>query len=273
MTDTAGDTRFAGSIPELYERILVPLIFQPYATDLAVRLAALAPDSVLEVAAGTGVVTRAMADSLPAASRITATDLNQPMVDLAAGIGTSRPVTWRQADVMALPFDDASFDVVVCQFGVMFFPDRVAAYQEVRRVLRPGGTFLFNTWDRIEANEFALVTTQALATVFPDDPPDFMARVPHGYHDEARIRGDLVAAGFAASAPIEALEARSRAATCDIAAIGYCQGTPVRNAIEARDPARLTEATEAAAAAIRERFGATNVDGGIRAYVIQAHAG
>ncbi len=270
MTDTAGEARFAGSIPELYERIMVPLIFQPYASDMAQRLVAFAPSSVLEVAAGTGVVTRAMVDLLPETTDITVTDLNQPMVDHAAAIGTSRPVTWQQADVMAMPFPDASFDVVVCQFGVMFFPDRVAAYQEVRRVLRPGGTFLFNTWDRIEANEFAHAANQALAAMFPDDPPDFMARVPHGYFDAGHIRADLAAAGFDASTPIHALETRSRAATCDIPAVGLCQGTPLRTAIEARDPARLTEATEVAAAAIRERFGPTDVDGRIRAFVIEA---
>ncbi len=271
VSDAAGDRLFAGNIPELYEQILVPLIFQPYADDLAARLVRLAPRTVLEVAAGTGVVTRAMAAALPGSTSITATDLNRPMIDRAAAIGTSRPVTWQQADVMDLPHADASFDVVVCQFGVMFFPDRVAAYREMRRVLRPGGTLLCNTWDRIEHNEFADTSTQALARLFPDDPPDFMARVPHGYFDEVRIRADLHAAGYADAARFDALEARSRAATSEIVAIGYCQGTPVRNAIEARDASRLGEATEAAEAAIRERFGATDVDGRIRAFVIEAH--
>jgi ubiquinone/menaquinone biosynthesis C-methylase UbiE len=155
MTRRSNDQLFAESIPDVYERYLVPLIFEPHAMDLAVRLAVMRPGSVLEVAGGTGVVTRALADRLPDPVAITATDLNQPMLDHAASVGTSRPVTWRQADAQALPFEDASFDAVVCQFGVQFFPDRVHAYREIRRVLRPGGTFLFDTWDRIETNELA----------------------------------------------------------------------------------------------------------------------
>jgi ubiquinone/menaquinone biosynthesis C-methylase UbiE len=129
MDDRPGsDTVFAGSVPELYDSHLVPLIFEPYAADLARRVAALAPSRVLETAAGTGVVTRAMARALPASVELVATDLNQPMLDRAAAVGTRRPVQWQQADAMRLPFDDASFDVVGCQFGVMFFPDRARAF-------------------------------------------------------------------------------------------------------------------------------------------------
>src|SRR5438128_117370 len=143
------DVVFAGSIPELYDRYLVPLIFEAFAADLVARLEGVRPASVLEVAAGTGGVTRAMAARLPETVAITASDLNQPMVDYAAALGTSRPVRWRQADAMDLPFDDHSFDAVVCQFGVMFFPDRPRAFAEICRVLRPGGVFVFNVWDRI----------------------------------------------------------------------------------------------------------------------------
>jgi SAM-dependent methyltransferase len=243
------------------------LIFEPYALDLASRVAELAPERVLEVAAGTGVVTRFLSHRLDA--DITATDLNQPMVDRAAAIGTYRPVSWRAADVMALPFEDASFDVVVCQFGVMFFPDRAAAYREIGRVLRPGGTFLFNTWDRIEANEFADAVTDAVATVFPDDSPRFLARTPHGYHDRTVIEGDLVSAGVAITG-WDALEARSVAAESSIPAIAYCQGTPLRNEIDARDPSRLAEATEVATAVISDRFGTGPIDGLIRGYVVAA---
>ena len=179
MTAAAGtDHVFAGSIPQLYERYFVPLIFEPYAVDIAARVAALAPRRVLEVAAGTGVVTRHLAQRLAPDVEIVATDLNPAMLTEAARLGTARPVEWRPADAMRLPFDDASFDVVVCQFGAMFFPDRAAGFEETRRVLRPGGHFVFNVWDRIEENEFTDVITQALAGVFPNDPPRFMARVP-----------------------------------------------------------------------------------------------
>jgi ubiquinone/menaquinone biosynthesis C-methylase UbiE len=266
----ATDRRFAGSIPEIYDRFLVPLIFAPYAEDLAARLAQPAPSAVLETAAGTGVLTRAIAARLPAGARIVATDLNQPMLDHAAARqADDRRILWRQADALALPFADAEFDAVACQFGVMFFPDKAQGYREARRVLRPGGRFLFNAWDRIAANEFADVVTEALAEVFPNDPPRFMARTPHGYHDTARIREDLAAAGFAEIA-IETVDHRSRAATPNDVAIAYCQGTPLRNEIEARDASRLAEATGRAAEALARRFGSGPVDGLIRAHVVVA---
>src|SRR6516165_1055066 len=206
------DKLFAGSIPELYERFLVPLIFEPYACDLAKRVADTAPKDVLETAAGTGVLTRAMEARLPATVRIVATDLNQPMLDQAARRQAGDPrIEWRQADALALPFPAASFGVVVCQFGAMFFPDKVAGYKEARRVLRPGGHFIFNVWDRISENEFADVVTQALAVIFPNDPPRFMARTPHGYHDVERIREQLPAAALARRFGNGPIEGRIRA--------------------------------------------------------------
>jgi SAM-dependent methyltransferase len=196
MSNADKDKVFAGSIPKLYETYLVPLIFEPYAADLANRLAARPLARVLEIAAGTGVVTRMLASVLADDIAIVATDLNQPMLDQAAAIGTKRPVEWRHADAMQLPFPDATFDAVVCQFGVMFFPDKAKAYAEARRVLRPRGVFIFNVWDRIEENEFADTVTTALESVFPNDPPRFMARTPHGYHDRSTIERDLANGGF-----------------------------------------------------------------------------
>jgi SAM-dependent methyltransferase len=275
MPSPGSDTVFAGSIPVLYEQLMVPLIFEPYADDLARRVAPLRPARVLETAAGTGVVTRALARRLPPSAAIVATDLNQPMLDRGAAIGTARPVQWQQADAMQLPFEPASFDAVVCQFGVMFFPDRPHAYAEVRRVLRPGGMFVFNVWDRIEDNEFALVVTEALAAVFPADPPRFMARTPHGYHDEQAIARDLAQAGFTLAPAIETVTARSRAVSADVAATAYCQGTPLRSEIEARcqaQAATLAAATAAAARAIATRFGSGAVDGKIQARVVTVKA-
>jgi len=169
---TGSDTVFAGAVPEMYETLMVPLIFEPYALDLADRLAPRSPRRVLEIAAGTGVVTRRLAARLPAGATIVATDLNQAMLDHAASVGTARPVEWRQADAMQLPFPDRSFDAVVCQFGVMFFPDKAKAFAEARRVLAAGGVFLFNAWDRIEDNEIADTVTAALAVLYPADPRD-----------------------------------------------------------------------------------------------------
>ena len=268
MSTPGSDAVFAGSIPELYDTQLVPLIFEPYAADLARRIAALAPSRLLETAAGTGVVTRALARSLPANTELVVTDLNQPMLDHAAAIGTARPVTWQKADAMQLPFGDATFDVVACQFGAMFFPDKATAFAEARRVLRPGGMFIFNVWDRIEENEIADTVTDALAVVFPTDPPRFMARTPHGYSDRQAIATDLRNGGFTAAPRIETVAARSRAASSHAAARAYCQGTPLRNEIEARSGATLAEATAACEAAIARRFGKGPVDGKIQAHVV-----
>lgn len=262
------DVAFSGSIPQLYERYLVPMIFAPYATDLAARAAVHQPRRVLEIAAGTGAVTRELARALPDEATIVATDLNQPMLDQAAAIGAVRSIEWRQADAMQLPFADAAFDVVVCQFGVMFFPDKPHAFAEARRVLRPGGVLLFNVWDRIECNEFADVVTQALAHVFNDDPPRFLARVPHGYYDRQAIARDLRHGGFDQAPQFSTLTARSIAESAQVVATAYCQGTPVRNEIEARDASRLDAATHAAAAALQQRFGSGAIEGKIQALVI-----
>src|ERR1044071_4682713 len=194
---SAGDKIFAGSIPENYDRHMVPLIFEPYARDMAQKASAFSPRAVLETAAGSGVVTRALASKLSPDARYVATDPNQPMLDYAATRQKQDDrITWRQADAQALPFEDATFDLVCCQFGAMFFPDRPSAYREARRVLRPGGRFLLNVWDRIEENVFANDVTNALAEVYPSDPPRFLARTPHGYHDTALIRAELEKAGF-----------------------------------------------------------------------------
>ncbi|MDB4995199.1 MAG: type 11 methyltransferase, partial [Myxococcaceae bacterium] len=143
----ATDKLFAGSIPEIYDRTLVPLIFDCYARDLAERLAKVGSQQVLEVAAGTGALTRALASRLDAHARIVATDLNQPMLDhAAASLAGDARIAWRQADALALPFEDGTFDAVACQVGAMFFPDKIQGYREARRVLRPGGRFFFNVW-------------------------------------------------------------------------------------------------------------------------------
>ena len=268
MRQHDGDNVFSGSVPEIYDSLLVPLIFEPYAGDLAGRVAARRPRRVLEIAAGTGVVTRQLAALLPEATAIVATDLNEPMLQRAATVGTPRPVEWRQADALQLPFEDASFDAVACQFGVMFFPDQARAFGEARRVLAQGGTLFFNVWDRIEENEFAHTVVSALAELFPVDPPRFLARTPHGYHDRLGIERDLRRGGFTAAAEFVTLGARSRAAAPSIPAVAYCQGTPTRGEIEQRQPGGLAAATAACTAAVSARFGAAAVDGRIQAHII-----
>ncbi|WP_407154922.1 class I SAM-dependent methyltransferase [Bradyrhizobium sp. STM 3557] len=267
---TASDKAFTGAIPQLYDRLLVPMIFAPYARDLAQRIAAHRPHDVLETAAGTGAVTAALASALPADARITATDLNEPMLAQARTHLANDPrLRWQQADALALPFEDASFDAVVCQFGAMFFPDKVKAYAEARRMLRPGGRFVFDVWDRIEENEFTYVVHQALQQIFPENPPQFMARTPHGYHDAARIRSDLSESGFI-DILIETITHRSRAASAQDVAIAFCQGTPMRGEIEACGAPGLDAATAAATEALARRFGNGTIEGRIQALVISA---
>jgi len=262
------DSRFGGSVPAIYQRYLVPLIFQPYAADLAARVSLRGPARILEIAAGTGVVTRALSSALGPSASITASDLNQAMLDEAAAQGPLPSVEWRQADALHLPFPDASFDAVVCQFGVMFFPDKATAFSEAYRVLRPGGFYIFNVWDEIRENEFADTITGALKVVFPDDPPGFLARTPHGYHDLQNIRGDLIKGGFQKPAGFQTVAARSVADSPRGPAIAYCQGTPLRNELEARGPGRLQEVTDVAAGALERRFGAGRVDGKIQAHIV-----
>ena len=263
------DAVFSGSIAEMYDALMVPLIFQPYALDLAARLPAATRD-ILEVAAGTGVVTRAMAARLSGDARIVATDLNQPMLDYASQrLADDRRVTWRQADALALPFADAGFDAVVCQFGAMFFPDRVRGYREARRVMRRTGRFLFNVWDRIGKNAFADAVTDSLIPFQPQDPPRFLARTPHGYHDADRIRAELAEAGFA-EISIAIVEKISRAASARDVAVAYCHGTPLRNEIEAIGGLGLDRATQAATAELRRRFGDGAIEGAISALIIEA---
>lgn len=266
----ATEHAFAGPVPGLYDTLLVPLIFAPYAADLADRVARLDPRAVLETAAGTGVVARALAPRLKPSASYTITDLSQPMLDRARSRQPEDDrLDWRQADAMALPFPDARFDVVLCQFGAMFLPDRVAGYAEARRVLRPGGHFIFSVWDSLATNAIPEAVLSAVADCFPDDPPTFLARLPHGYHDTGRIRADVEAAGFG-SVAIETLAFESTAPDAETAAIAFCQGTPLRAEIEARRDPPPDEVTRRAARALAERFGTGRIGGPIQAHVVTA---
>ena len=274
MTPPISGKIFTGSIPKLYQEHLVPMMFESYALDLAQRLtsslSAKPNAKVLELAAGTGVVTRHLAALLPSSTSITATDLNPAMLAIALHLGTPRAVTWEQADALKLPFPDASFDAVVCQFGVMFFPDKSKAFSEARRVLKPGGVLLFNVWDKIEENEFPHTVHKALAELYPSNPSHFMTRAPHGYYDQEVIARDLKLAGFSAPPQFTTRTIRSHAASAHIPAVAFCQGTPMRGEIEVRDPTAtgLTQAIDAAEKALIQRFGAGAIDGKIQGFVV-----
>ncbi|WP_371619539.1 class I SAM-dependent methyltransferase [Streptomyces sp. NBC_00454] len=226
-------------MPAAYEQYLVPVLFRPFAEDLAARAAPLQPRRILELAAGTGALTSLLLSAVPSAE-VTATDLNEAMV--AFGSSRAPGAVWRQADAQRLPFPDGSFDLVVCQFGVMFFPDRVAAFAEARRVLAPGGRFLFNTWGPIGTHAFDAAVQAGLEQAFPVDPPRFLPTVPHGYADPAVVAADLVAAGFGVEEEQE-LTLDGRAASAADVAIGFLTGTPVRAAVEERGDGPTVRAT------------------------------
>jgi SAM-dependent methyltransferase len=255
---------WAEDMSAAYDEHLVPTVFRPYAEDLAARVANHRPRVVLELAAGTGVLTMAMT-ALLSGVQITATDLNVAMVEVgSANVPSAR---WQQADAMQLPFGDASVDLVACQFGVMFFPDRPAAYAEVARVLRPGGQFLFNCWGPLETHDVEATVIAALAECFPDDPPSFLARVPHGYHDADLVASDLTMAGLG-GVHVETVELDCTARSAGDLARGYCRGTPLRPEIEARG--QLESTTHAVETALERRFGPGPVVGRMSALVVSA---
>jgi len=253
------ELRFSGSVPASYDRLMVPLIFRPYAEELARRASEFRPQRILETAAGTGAVTQALHEALPDAE-IAATDLNQPMLDIAAGRLGSDKVRLVAADAQDLPFEDGSFDLVVCQFGAMFFPDRVRAHSEARRVLRGGGHYLLAIWDRIENCPLSDIAQRTLIELFPDDPPLFMREGPYCYADPGMIERDLRAAGFA-DVRVDTVEKRSRAPSARDAAAALCQGTPMSVELQERAPGSLERVSEV----LERKFQAYERDGRIDA--------
>ena len=262
------DTVFSGSIPAIYDRYMVPLIFAPYAELVGERVARLRPERILETAAGTGVVTQAMHRALPEAD-IVVTDLNEPMLEQAARRVRATNLRFQPADAQALPFEDGSFDLVVCQFGIMFFPDKVRANSEARRVLRDGGDYLLVIWDSIERNLATRAAGRAVADLVPDEAARFYERVPFRYHDPAQIERDLRAAGFE-RIEIETVERRSRAASARDAAIALVQGTPMRADIEQIDSDLIGPATDVAAQALAQFEGPDGFDAPMSAHLVIA---
>lgn len=264
-----GPARFVGSIPVLYERLLVPMIFREPARRMAQDITETEPATILETAAGTGALTRELASRCRSAD-IVATDLNQEMLDVAARRQhEANGVRWQQADALDLPFATASFDAVACQFGVMFFPDRVQGFAEARRVLRPGRPFFFSVWDRIEVNEIAHAVLAALRAPPHVGTFDFMERVPHGYADPDRIRADLETAGLGVVAITTATG--TCVTTAQDAALAYCQGTPVRYEIDADGRLDLISATAAVSEALTARFGSGSFTATTQWLEVRAH--
>lgn len=252
-------------MPELYDRCLGPALFAPHARHLARMAADLAPRTVLELAAGTGILTAELVHALPDAS-VTATDLNPDMVSWAAR--TVDGAGWQTADAQTLEFADAAFDLVACQFGVMFFPDKPAAFAEAARVLRPGGTLVFDVWDTVQTSTLPSALTAALGDVLPGGAPDFVTRIPHGYHDADRIRADVEAGGLVVDS-LERVVLRGTGASASAVAKGFCLGTPLRFALAQRGD--LETVTAAVAERMTARLGTGPVEGELAAIVVSAH--
>ena len=265
---TATDTVFAGSIPAIYDRLMVPMLFEPYAADVAERARQFGSRDILETAAGTGVVTQALHRALPSAN-IVATDLNPAMLEVATKRLRSENVRYQAADAQDLPFEDQGFDLIVCQFGVMFYPDKLDANREAFRLLRPGGRYLLLIWDSLDRNPIAKAVNDVVAAFFPADPPAFFARVPHGYSDLETVTADLMAAGFD-DLEFETIGHRCRATSALDAATGMCQGSPLRSEIEARDHAALERVTEAAAKVLQQFEGPNGLDAPMSAHLVIA---
>jgi len=251
-------------MPDAYERGLVQAVFTPYAREICRRAAARRPQRVLELAAGTGALTRELVPMVASAA-ITATDLSAEMVEL--GRANAPGATWRPADAMDLPFDDGAFDLVTCAFGIMFVPDKRACFAEVGRVLDDTGTFLSAVWGRLEDHGFQSCVVDAVHALFPDDPPTFLEAVPHSYHDPDVIRADLDAANLDCVA-IDTVTLPSVAESAADIAVGYCQGTPLRAQIEARGS--LDDTTNAVAAQLAKRFGDHPIRGSMAAVFVDA---
>ncbi|RBY83389.1 SAM-dependent methyltransferase [Blastococcus sp. TF02A-26] len=252
-------------MPASYDRLLGPALFAPFGRELADRAVALRPARVLEVAAGTGIVTRALCTALPEA-RLLATDLNPAMAARgAAGVPEAR---WAVADALALPVADGRADLVVCSFGAMFFPDRPAAFAETGRVLAPGGTALFTIWDVVDRSTLPAALHRAVAAVVPDDPPDFVARVPHGYADPERIAGDLAAGGL--DARLETVRLAGETPSVAALAEGFVRGTPLRAALGRHG--ELPDMVRAVAGRMTAELGEGAVRGELTAHVVTARA-
>jgi SAM-dependent methyltransferase len=268
---TESSASFVGSIPRDYDRGLGPLLMEPFADDLVGRLRVPAGGRVLEVACGTGIVTRRLRARFSDEVAILATDLNEPMIDYARRSPVARGgIEWRRADAQALPFADGSFDAVVCQFGLMFVPDKPAALREARRVLVPGGTFAFNVWARLEENPIGRIADQVITSFFPSDPPAFY-RVPFGLDDEDLLQRLLAGAGFEI-ARFERLTLEALGSSAIEAARGLVTGNPVLLEIQQRGSASPDAIIEALARELSRAGGEAPLRLPMRALVYLARA-
>lgn len=261
-------TAFSGNIPRYYDSGLGPLFFEPFSKHLGARIAERSPDAVLELACGTGRLTRRMMEGLPAGARVVATDVNPAMLQFAQQAIADPRIEWGVVDAVELPYPDAHFDLVVAQFGVMFYADRTKAYRQALRVLRPGGRLLFTCWNALEANPVAKLTQDVVKHFFPVDTPAFYT-IPFAYHDRAVIREEVLSAGFArVDLELASLEGRSPGA--HEAAIGLLEGSPIHTAIMDRDPDALPAMRDLLRANLTAAYGKGELHVPLSAWIVEA---
>jgi ubiquinone/menaquinone biosynthesis C-methylase UbiE len=261
--------QFTGSIPEYYDTYLGPMLFEPYARDMAERVARLNASSVLELACGTGIVTRRLLDILPRDSHLLATDLNEAMLDYARPKFTKDTnVKLEAMDATRLTLPPDTFEVVVCQFGWMFFPDKLAVARESRRVLRPDGHLLFNVWDSFGGNPICRIAHETITSFFESDPADFYL-TPFGFHDLGEIRMMLDDAGFK-KVDADTIAFTTESPSANEAATGLIRGNPVVNAIHERGAADVDTIVRAVADALANELGDRPMRAPIKAHVVVA---
>jgi ubiquinone/menaquinone biosynthesis C-methylase UbiE len=259
---------FSGSIPENYDEYLGPLIFEPYALDIAGRISALQPATILELACGTGRVTKYLRSASSAGATLTATDLNPAMLEVAKRHASADNVSWGVVDAGALPYEADSYDAIVCQFGIMFVPDRVQAYAEARRVLKPGGTLLISSWDAIEYNPIFHIAQKRIVRFFHEHIPTFY-RIPYSYHNEQVMHDELTQAGFT-DFTIERVTLEGTSPSAEAAAKGLLEGNPVVGEIAAQGPDAMPMIFDDLVADIKEEFGSGELKVPLQAWVMTA---
>ena len=261
-------TAFAGSVPQNYETYLGPLFFEPYALDLVERIQNTGLENILEIACGTGRVTKHLASKLSPTTALIATDLNKDMLRVAESIVTSKNIKWQVADAHELPFEGDTFDLVICQYGVMFFQDKPKALREINRVLKPGGNFIFNTWNELQYNALSQMAQTVLEEVYPNDPPRFLEKGPYSFYNQEPIKALLTEAGFS-NISIELVAKTGLAATPEDAVNGILDGTPNFGYIAERDiPPSI--AKEKLKTLLTYHYGSKNLQLPMQAFVVEA---
>jgi ubiquinone/menaquinone biosynthesis C-methylase UbiE len=259
---------FAGSVPANYDKYLGPVLFEPYALDIISRIKD--AKNVLELACGTGRVTRHLLNKIPADGRLTATDLNPDMIAVAKEIVTSDKVEWRTADAQELPFDDNSFDHIICQFGVMFFPDKAKAMAEAYRLLQPGGTYIFNVWDDLQFNPRSMMIKTIMEDIMGNDAPDFLRKGPYSWFDKNEIRGLLQLTGFK-KVELEVVYKTAYYEKAEDLISGFVKGSPLSAYLAEQTEELRNKIVSSLVEKVVSEFGETNLESPMQAIVCTAH--